>query len=140
MWKSEYRRASQSRPLVGKSVGLIQSPCSRHRIFIRVSARLQATAAPEAPEPMMSTSTISSVGRGTSGSGATAISGSPPVNVPPHPRPAPHRVQQRPVALLDGMSLGERGARLKSQRDHHAIIAVVALQYGPTERGDRRSP
>jgi hypothetical protein len=37
---------------------------SRHRILMRVSARLHATAAPEAPAPMMRTSTISSVGRG----------------------------------------------------------------------------
>src|ERR1700730_17660102 len=59
MSKSLYRRASQSRPLLGKSDCFIQSPCSRHRIFMRVSARLQATAAPDAPEPIISTSTIS---------------------------------------------------------------------------------
>src|SRR5271156_1589320 len=59
MSKSPYRRASQSRPLLGKSDCFIQSPCSRQRIFIRVSARPQAPAAPEAPEPMISTSTIS---------------------------------------------------------------------------------
>src|ERR1035437_5171208 len=58
MSKSPYRRASQSRPLLGKSDCFIQSPCSRQRIFIRVPARLQATAAPEAPEPIISTSTI----------------------------------------------------------------------------------
>src|ERR1700722_15643174 len=59
MSKSPYRRASQSRPLLGKSDCFIQSPCSRHKIFIRVSVRLQATAAPDAPEPMITTSTFS---------------------------------------------------------------------------------
>ena len=40
---------------------------------MRVSARPQATAAPEAPEPMMSTSTMASVGRGAPVSSAAAI-------------------------------------------------------------------
>src|ERR1700751_2089340 len=59
MSKSVYRRASQSRPLLGNSVERTQSPCSRQRMRIFVSARLQATAAPEAPEPMIRTSTLS---------------------------------------------------------------------------------
>src|ERR1700742_2365641 len=63
MSKSVWRRASQSRPLAGKSVDFIQSPCSRQRMCILVSARLQATAAPEAPAPMIRTSTGSFIRR-----------------------------------------------------------------------------
>src|SRR5262249_62065796 len=59
MSKSLKRLASQSRPLLGKSADLIQSPCSRQRMRIRVSARLQAIAAPEAPDPTIKTSTRS---------------------------------------------------------------------------------
>ena len=39
-----------SRRLLGNSVGLIQSPCSRHRIFIGVSAKLQATGRRRRPQ------------------------------------------------------------------------------------------
>jgi hypothetical protein len=39
------------------SDGFIQSPCSRQRMCIFVSAKLQAMAAPEAPAPMIRTST-----------------------------------------------------------------------------------
>src|SRR6516164_5304591 len=55
--KSPKARASQSRPVLGYVAGFIQPPCSRQRMCILVSARLQATAAPEAPAPMISTST-----------------------------------------------------------------------------------
>src|ERR1700746_3962531 len=55
--KSPKKRASQSRPVLGKLAGFIQPPCSRQRMCIFVSARLQATAAPDAPAPMISTST-----------------------------------------------------------------------------------
>src|SRR3979409_2293117 len=48
--------ASQSRPVLGYVAGFIQPPCSRQRMCILVSARLQATAAPDAPAPMISTS------------------------------------------------------------------------------------
>src|SRR5262245_56637145 len=41
----------------GYCAGSIQSPCSRHRMFMRVSARLHATAAPDAPAPTINTST-----------------------------------------------------------------------------------
>src|SRR6516165_6281903 len=57
MWKSSNWRASQSRAVLGYSEGFIQSPCSRQRMRILVSARLHATAAPEAPAPMIRTST-----------------------------------------------------------------------------------
>ena len=62
MAKSLSSRASQSRPVLGYSDGFIQSPCSRQRMCILVSARLQATAAPDAPAPMISTSTFSFIG------------------------------------------------------------------------------
>src|SRR5262249_48591558 len=46
----------------GSSAGFIQSPCSRHTMRMRVSARLHASAAPDAPAPMISTSaTISAM-------------------------------------------------------------------------------
>src|ERR1700761_7153508 len=56
-------RASQSRPVLGYSEGFIQSPCSRQRMCILVLARLQATAAPEAPAPAIRTSTGSCIRR-----------------------------------------------------------------------------
>src|SRR5271170_7960906 len=55
--KSLKARASQSRPVLGYVSGSIQPPCSRQRMCILVSARLQATAAPDAPAPIISTST-----------------------------------------------------------------------------------
>src|SRR6516165_6338501 len=55
--KSPKARASQSRPVLGYVAGFIQPPCSRQRMCILVSARLQATAAPDAPAPTISTST-----------------------------------------------------------------------------------
>src|ERR1700746_1102973 len=55
--KSPKKRASQSRPVLGKLAGFIQPPCSRQRMCIFVSARLHATAAPDAPAPMINTST-----------------------------------------------------------------------------------
>ena len=57
-------RASQSRAVLGYSDGFIQSPCSRQRMCIFVSAKLKATAAPEAPAPMIKTSTGAVMRRG----------------------------------------------------------------------------
>src|SRR5690349_23991082 len=54
-------RVSTSRRVAGYSAGFIQSPCSRHTMCILVSAKLQATAAPEAPAPMIRTSTLSGI-------------------------------------------------------------------------------
>src|SRR5580698_4449674 len=54
-------RDSASRRVAGYSAGFIQSPCSRHTMCILVSARLQATAAPDAPAPTIRTSTLSSI-------------------------------------------------------------------------------
>src|SRR4051794_2821929 len=57
--QSPKARASQSRPVLGKVAGLIQPPCSRQTMCIFVSARLHATAAPDAPAPIIKTSTES---------------------------------------------------------------------------------
>ena len=62
---------------------------------MRVSARLQATAAPDAPEPMISTSTMSL--RHSSR------------RVAPHLRALAHGIEQRPVALFDVWPLGNGG-------------------------------
>src|SRR5436190_16159735 len=105
MAKSVWRRASQSRPLLGKSVGFIQSPCSRHRIRILVSARLQAAAAPEAPEPMIRTSTFSLPAISAVSIGGGAV-------IAPELCSAPHGVEQRPIALLHVIALGKRSAGL----------------------------
>ncbi len=40
----------------GYALGSIQSPCSTQTMFMRVSARLHASAAPDAPAPMINTS------------------------------------------------------------------------------------
>src|SRR5262249_1611180 len=42
----------------GSVAGFTQSPCSRHTTFMRVSLRLHASAAPDAPAPMMRTSAV----------------------------------------------------------------------------------
>src|SRR5882724_6734860 len=99
---------------------LTQSHCSRHRIFMRVSARLQATAAPEAPAPMIRTSTIASVGRAALEL-ASAMSASFAVHVAPHPRSATYRIQERPIALFQDMALREWWSRFAAQSPHHAV-------------------
>src|SRR6185437_12556648 len=128
MSKSANRRASQSRPLLGKSECFIQSPCSRQRMRILVSARLQATAAPEAPEPMMRTSTFSC---GTV-SGPAMSTGSLTI-VAPQRRPVAHRVEQGPVALFQDVALGEGRARLVAQRPQDAVVAIIGGQHQPAE-------
>src|SRR6202041_922600 len=127
MSKSAQRRASQARPLLGNSDCFIQSPCSRHRMRIFVSARLHATAAPEAPEPMISTSTMSLRG--------SLIAGGLLSRVAPHFWPGANHVQQRPVALFQHVAFGERRPRFKAKRNHDAIVTVVALQNDPAEHG-----
>ena len=62
--------------------------------YVRRLARLQATAAPEAPAPMINTSTISSVGRAALGFASAAISASRAVDIAPHPRAAAHDIKQ----------------------------------------------
>src|SRR5262249_43949103 len=47
-------------PLVGTSLGLRQSPCSRHTTLPPLSVRALVKAPPAAPEPMTSTSARSS--------------------------------------------------------------------------------
>src|SRR5215471_7889367 len=130
MSKSLKRLASQSRPLLGRSADLIQSPCSRQRIRIRVSARLQATAAPEAPDPTIKTSTRSLPAMSAFLTCGRAI-------VAPERRAAADSVEQRPVALFQVVTLGEGSPRLQPQRQQYAIVAVVGGQDHPTE-GHRR--
>ena len=66
-----------------------------------VSARLQATAAPDAPEPMISTSTMSLLAMSQRSGASRHIL-----------RPAAHRIQQRPVALFQRVPLREWRPRL----------------------------
>src|ERR1700675_329258 len=106
MLKSVKRRASQSRPLLGKSVDFTQSPCSRYRMRIFVSARLQAIAAPEAPEPMIRTSTRSLPA-------ISAFPGSRRAVVAPERRALAHGVEQGPVALFQVVTLREGRAGLQ---------------------------
>ena len=79
-----------------------QSPCSRHRMRMRVSARLQATAAPEAPAPMISTSTGSLIPRSgrwcarDAGRSARAAPGADGPAVPPRPARCPSRAGPAP--------------------------------------------
>src|SRR6516162_8903387 len=122
MSKSPKRRASQSRLPLGKSADLIQSPCSRQRMRILVSARLQATAAPEAPEPMIRTSTLS----------LPAISGRPVIA--PERRALLDDLDQRPVALLQRVALRKRRPCLVPDGLEHAIVAIVGGEDRPPER------
>src|SRR5579864_4557954 len=103
---------------------------------MRVSAKLQATAAPEAPAPMIRTSTTSSLGRTASGAAVALTSPSPTADVAPHPSSVAYRVEKRPVALFQHVAPRIRRARLEPQGAHHAVIAVVALQHGTPERRD----
>src|SRR5438309_12009291 len=97
------------------------------RIF--VSARLQATAAPEAPDPMIRTSTLS----------LPAISALPGKGavVAPERRALAHGVEQGPVALFQGVALREgwSGLHLQSQQD--AVVAVIGAQDHPRESSGR---
>src|SRR5258706_5841044 len=61
------------------------------------------------------------------------------INQPVHPRPCADRVEQRPVALLDDVSLGEGRARLLAERSHHPVVAVVAKQHHADQRRKRRT-
>src|SRR5215472_11382097 len=92
---------------------------------ILVSARLHATAAPEAPEPMISTSTLS----------LPAMSALPVVS--PEGGTPLDGFQQRPVALLHRVALGERRTRLVPHRYQHAIVAVIGTEDRPSQRGRR---
>src|ERR1700712_4218249 len=126
MAKSVWRRASQSRPLLGKSVGFIQSPCSRQRMRIFVSARLHAAAAPEAPEPMIRTSTFS-----LSAISAVSLGGS--AVVAPELCPAQHRGEPRPVSLSHVVSFREWSAGLVPDGEQDAGVAIVGAQDHPPE-------
>src|SRR5262249_10316460 len=107
---------------LGNSIERTQSPCSRQRMRILVSARLQATAAPEAPEPMIRTSTFS----------LSAMSARPVV--PPESRTLLDDFEQRPVALLHRVTLRERRTRLVAEGPQNAIVTVVGAEDGAPQR------
>src|SRR5882757_3024797 len=93
---------------------------------IRVSARLQATAAPEAPEPMIRTSTRSLPA-------ISAFPGSRGAVVAPEGRAMAHGVEQGPVSLFQRVALGEGRAGLQLQGQQDAVVAVVGAQDHPPE-------
>ena len=49
----------------------------------------------------------------------------------------PNWVEQRPVALLEHVALGEGRPRLQAERNHHPVVAVIAEQHKPGEYADR---
>src|ERR1044071_7889102 len=106
-------RASASRRVAGYSAGVIQSPCSRHTMCILVSAKLQATAAPEAPAPTIRTSTLSGIFalRCLAPEWSLDLEG----------------VQQGPVGLLLVRGVRERWSRRQRKRHQYAVIAVVGI-------------
>src|SRR5271169_708370 len=106
---------------------------------MRVSARLHATAAPEAPAPIIRTSTISSVGRAALGLASAAISLPPPLDVAPHSWPAAYHIQQGPITLFQHVTLRIGRTWFETERAHHAVVAVIALQYGAPECRHRRA-
>src|ERR1700704_5159127 len=112
--------------MLGKSVDLTQSPCSRHRMRILVSARLQATAAPEAPEPMIRTSTRSLPA-------ISAFPGSRGAVVAPEGRAMAHGVEQGPVSLVQGVALREGSAGLQPEGQQHTVVAVIGTHDHPPE-------
>src|SRR5882757_11396254 len=126
MLKSVKRRASQSRPLLGKSVDPTQSPCSRHRMRILVSARLQAIAPPEAPEPMIRTSTRSLPAIG-------ALPGKGGAVVAPEGRAFAHGVEQGPVSLFQRVALREGSAGLQPEGQQDTVVAVIGAHDHPSE-------
>src|SRR5262249_38292043 len=130
MSKSPKRLASQSRPLLGRSADLIQSPCSRQTMRMRVSARLQATAAPEAPDPTIKTPTRSLPAMSAPARRAV---------VAPERPPTTHGLEQRPVALLELVALREGRTRLEPQRQQHAVVAIVGTQDDAPERHSGRT-
>jgi len=69
-------RTSESERVLGYAEGFGQPPCSRHTMRMRVSTRFHAKAAPEAPAPTMSTSTVSvtRISRGLAALGITVHS------------------------------------------------------------------
>src|SRR5260370_22471921 len=100
---------------------------------ILVSARLHAIAAPEAPEPMIRTSTRSF----------------PPISafprrggavVAPERRLVAHGVKQGPVSLFQGVALREGRAGLHAHRQQDTIIAGIGGPDRPPEVRARGPP
>lgn len=61
------------------------------------------------------------------------------VHPPPHRCPLPHRIEQRPVPLLDDMPPWEWRARFLAQRARHAVVAVSAEERHAVEREKRHT-
>src|SRR6478609_790621 len=53
---------------------------------------------------------------------------------PQRARPRLNRVEQRPVAVREHVTLGERRAQLDPERAQHPVVAVIALQDDADER------
>src|SRR5262245_39570500 len=64
---------------------------------------------------------------------------SPSRHLAPDRRPCPHWIEQRVVALLHHVALRKRRPRLLTQRQHHAVVAVVAKQHHANEMHERRA-
>ena len=52
-------------------------------------------------------------------------------------RPRPHRIEHRPIPLLNREAFRERRPRLHLQRPHHAVVPIVTLQNDPHHRRGR---
>src|SRR3984893_5852367 len=99
---------------------------------ILVSARLQATAAPEAPEPMIRTSTRSLPA-------IAALPGSRGAVVAPERRALAHGVEQGPVSLFKDVTLRKGRAGLQPEGQQDTVIAVIGAQNHPPEGRGRSS-
>src|SRR5258706_3574822 len=99
---------------------------------ILVSARLQATAAPEAPEPTIRTSTRSLPA-------ISAFPGRDGAVVAPERRAPAHGIEQGPVSLFQGVALREGSAGLQAERQQDTVIAIIGAQDHPAERCCRGS-
>src|ERR1700722_2699562 len=54
-------------------------------------------------------------------------------------RPGADGIEQRPVALLDDVAFGERGARFLAERVHHPVVAIIAKQHYADQGRKRRA-
>src|ERR1700730_18251 len=97
-----------------------------HMMLILVSARLHGVAAPEAPEPMIRTSTRSLPAIG-------ALPGRRAAVVAPEGRALAHGVEQGPVSLFQRVALREGGAGLQPEGQQDTVVAVIGAHDHPPE-------